>query len=270
MRQEGTKIAGPFEESSLGVRWRCLVSIKGRGNRRIPLALPTFNVSLSTASYLLLAIITGDNFFLMSRDLASVVAQVREAVRGAENNFRSLYATVDKGSIPMSLSVAGNALDKLAQNLDLLAGSTGALSSDFVREMFDTHMTTNVKLSNAITDDMHAIASRLQLMMPLDSSEPVMTMKEHQCCDVAEIVDRYDRTISSTLIHYNLYVRSSTAVLICCSLLYRSALDVVVEVTHSILGGMEDVRYRLREQQESALAELRDSTQPQYVIEWAS
>jgi hypothetical protein len=159
----------------------------------------------------------------------------------------------------MSLLVAGSALDKLMYHLDLLATSTAALSSNYVRTLFETRITVDVKLSDAITRDMDAVASCLRLMTPSKSSGLVMVMEEHQCRDVADMVDRYDRTISSTLIHYNVCVQSSTATSIYHSPLYRSSLDVLVDGTHSLLGGMDDIRDRLREQQESAVAELRES-----------
>jgi hypothetical protein len=197
----------------------------------------------------------------MSQDLVSVIDKVREAVRGARNDFRSLYASVDKdkGAIPVSLLVAESALDKLTYNLDLLATSAAALSSNYVRALFDTRMTAGVKLSDAITHDMGAVASCLRLMMPSKSSEPVMAMEEHQCRGIADMVDRYDRTISSTLIHYNVCVQSSTSTSIYHSPFSRSSLDVLVEGTHSLLGGMDEIRDRLREQQESVVAELRES-----------
>jgi hypothetical protein len=139
----------------------------------------------------------------MSQDLVPVIDKVREAVRGAHVDFRSLYAAVDRGSIPVSLEVAGTAFDKLTQNLDLLARSTSALTSDHVRELFDTRMTADVKFSDAIAHDMDAVASCLRLMMPSNSSEPMMAMEERQCRNVADMVDRYDRIISSALIHHN-------------------------------------------------------------------
>jgi hypothetical protein len=196
----------------------------------------------------------------MSQDLAPVLGKVREAVRGAHNDFRSLCAAVDEGSIPVSLLVAGSTLDKLTHNLDLLARSMSALTSDNVRELFDTHMTADVKLSDAITHDMDAVASCLRLMMPLNSSKPVMAMEEHQCRDVADMVDRYDLTISSALIHHNAWVSSSIAISIRYSPLGRSSLDVLVDGTLSILGGIEEISYRLQEKQDSAVAELREST----------
>jgi predicted ABC-class ATPase len=199
-----------------------------------------------------------------------VVAKIREAVRGAHTNFRSLYEAADRDSIPVSLLLAGSTLDKLTYNLGLLATSTAALSSNYVRALLEVRMTADAKLSDAITHDMDAVASCLQLMMPSKSSESVMVMDEHQCRNVADVVDRYDRTISSTLIHYNMCVRSSTATSIYHSPLYRSSLDVLVDGTNSLLGGMDEVRDRLREQQESAVAELRDSTKYSHILESVS
>jgi hypothetical protein len=210
-----------------------------------------------------------DQFCLMSQDLATVLERVREAVREAHIDFRSLCAAVNRDSIPASLSVAGSALDKLTQHLDLIATSTAALSSNYVRELFGTRMTADVKFSDAIMRDMDAVASCLRLMMPLDSSKTVMAIEERQCRDVAEMVDRYDRIISSALIHHNMCVRSSTAISIHYSLLHRSFLDVLVNGTRSLLGEMEDIRDRLREQQESAVDEIRDSKRSRCILESA-
>jgi hypothetical protein len=140
----------------------------------------------------------------MSHDFGPVAEKARVAVRAAHNDFRSLYKAVSNPrSIPTALHVTGNTLDNLAQNLDLLARSTNALSSDVAHKVFDAHMSDGVKLSDAILHDMTTVASRLRLMTPSASSEPVMVMEENQCQDIENMATRYDQAISSILDHHS-------------------------------------------------------------------
>jgi hypothetical protein len=140
----------------------------------------------------------------MSHDFGPVVEKAKLAVRAAHNDFRSLYTAVsDTTSIPVSLQLAGTTLDKLAQNLDLLAGSTNAISSEIIQTAFNTCMSDDVKLSDAILVDMTKLSSCLQLMTPSTSGEPVKAMMEDQCRDIANMATRYDQAISSILLHHS-------------------------------------------------------------------
>jgi hypothetical protein len=140
----------------------------------------------------------------MSQDYGPAAKKAGEAVRAAHNDFRSLYKAVSNPrSMPTALHVTGNTLDSLAQNLDLLTRSTNALSSDVAQKVFDTHMSDEVKLSDAILHDMTTVASRLRLMTPSASSEPVMAMEDDQCRDIENMATRYDQAISSILLHHS-------------------------------------------------------------------
>jgi hypothetical protein len=140
----------------------------------------------------------------MSYDLGPVVDKARVAVRAAHNDFRSLYKAIsDPRSMPTALHVTGNTLDNLAQNLDVLAKSTNALSSDDAHKVFDTHMSDGVRLSDAILCDMTTVASRLRLMTPSASSEAVMVMEENQFQGIENMAIRYDQAISSILDHHS-------------------------------------------------------------------
>jgi hypothetical protein len=140
----------------------------------------------------------------MSHDLGPVFEKAQLAVRAAHNDFRSLYKAVSNPrSMPTALHVTGHTLDNLAQNLDLLARSTNALSSDVAHKVFDAHMSDEVKLSDAILHDITTVASRLRLMTPSASSEPLVLMEEDQCRDLENMATRYDQAISSILHHHS-------------------------------------------------------------------
>jgi hypothetical protein len=198
---------------------------------------------------------------VMSHDFGHVVEKARVAVRAAHNDFRSLYAaTSDPRSMPTSLHVTGNTLDKLAQNLDLLSRSTNALSSEVTQQAFDTRMSDDVKLSDAILHDMTAVASRLRGMTPSASSEPVMAMEEDQCLDIENMTIRYDQAISAILHHHSSCVHWLNAATMIGSPHCRSSLDLFVDGTRAILESMADIRGRFQQQDDSAHDELRIST----------
>jgi hypothetical protein len=198
---------------------------------------------------------------VMSHDFGHVVEKARVAVRAAHNDFRSLYAaTSDPRSMPTSLHVTGNTLDKLAQNLDLLSRSTNALSSEVTQQAFDTRMSDDVKLSDAILHDMTAVASRLRGMTPSASSEPVMAMEEDQCLDIENMTIRYDQAISAILHHHSSCVHWLNAATMIGSPHCRSSLHLFVDGTRAILESMADIRGRFQQQDDSAHDELRIST----------
>jgi hypothetical protein len=193
----------------------------------------------------------------MSHDFGPVVEKAQLAVRAAHNDFRSLYKAISNPrSMPTALHVTGITLDSLAQNLELLARSTNALSSDVAHKVFDAHMSDEVKLSDAILHDMTAVASRLRLMTPSASSEPVMVMEEDQCRDIENIATRYDQAISSILLHHSSCVDWLNTATIIGSPHCRSSLDVLVEGTRALLEDMAGIRRQFREQDDSAHAEL--------------
>jgi hypothetical protein len=197
----------------------------------------------------------------MSHNFGPVVEKAELAVRAAHNDFRCLYKAVSNPrSMPTALHVTGHTLDNLAQNLDLLARSMNALSSDVAQKVFDTHMSDGVRLSDAILHDMTTVANRLRLMTPSASSEPVMAMKEDQCRDLENMATRYDKAISSILLHHSSCVHWLNAATMIGSPRCRSSLDVLVDGTRAILEEMADIRERFQKQADSAHDELRIST----------
>jgi hypothetical protein len=137
----------------------------------------------------------------MSQSLKILVDRSSKAARSAHNNFRALYLAVGSDSIAPSLAGVGANLDKLSITLDLLSKSAPALSSELAHDVFETRMSADVKLSRAIVHDLNTVAGRLQSMTPSSSSEPAEIMHEHECREVSEMVQRYDRAISAVLRH---------------------------------------------------------------------
>jgi hypothetical protein len=153
----------------------------------------------------------------VSQDADSAIEIIRQAVRKACNDFRALQTAVGKASMLMPLLFAGTALDKLLMTLDLLASSTGNFNNDLLYRVFDAHVGADIHLPHAIVRDMTAVAERLRLMTPANSAEPMIITEEHVCQNIADMVDRYDRAISSVLIHYNSCVPSTWSMCPCCA-----------------------------------------------------
>jgi hypothetical protein len=143
----------------------------------------------------------------MSRDLAIFVDRASKAARSAHNDYQALYLAVGSASIAPSLVDVGADLDSLSITLELLSKSTAALSSKLARDVFESRMSADVKLSRAIVLDLNTTAARLRSMTPSTSSEPEEIMHEHDCRDVSEMVKRYDRAVSVVLRHHDMCVR---------------------------------------------------------------
>jgi hypothetical protein len=148
----------------------------------------------------------------MSDSAGVEVQRAIKAVRTAHDDLKALQTS--RGlMIPMSLLVAGTGLDKLACNLNLLAGSTNVLSCFCAC----TVVSTGTSLSSALVHDMEAVARHFRSMMSRGSAEILSVMHEQECKDIAEMVDRYDRAIFSVLIQRNVCVRPIIFVAFDCS-----------------------------------------------------
>jgi hypothetical protein len=145
----------------------------------------------------------------MSQNLPDVVEAARSAVRTAQDQFRALSRTVDSRSIPESLWFAETALAKLLITLDGLLRSRNALSSKHAYDTFEATVSGGVKLSSAIVNDLNTTARRLQLMIPSDLSQSTPFMEQHEYRDLAQMIDGYDRIISSIMFNHQSYVQSS-------------------------------------------------------------
>jgi hypothetical protein len=126
-----------------------------------------------------------------------------KAVRGAHDALRTLRKS---RSIPLALSAAHSALDKLLNHLDSITTSPEALTSSLLFHTFSVTMPSGIPLSDALVLDMEAIAERLRFMIPPDSEVIVGDLNDHECRGIAAMVDCYDTCISSVLIQHNVCV----------------------------------------------------------------
>jgi hypothetical protein len=132
-----------------------------------------------------------------------LVDRVREAAQVAYDDFRALYIVVEGRSDARLLADIGANLNGLAMKLHSLSTSTIAISSSLAHDMFDTRISSGVKLSHGIIDDMKAVACRLRSS---SSSEPEMIMDKREGGDILRMIKRYDEVISAILNHHQLYV----------------------------------------------------------------
>jgi hypothetical protein len=130
--------------------------------------------------------------------------KVKKAVRGAYDGLRALRNS--RSNIPLPLLVASNALDKLSSDLNLLASSEEALTIFCSFSVKVTSSSTGTLLSDALVQDMEAISTHLRLMIPSVSAGTPGQLKEDECQDIVDMVDRYDRTVCSVLTRHNMCV----------------------------------------------------------------
>jgi hypothetical protein len=135
-------------------------------------------------------------------------AEVIRAIKAVQSAYDDLQAlrTSRHALVPLSLLVASTALDKLSRNLDLLASSAEALAVFNVFSVAEPGVSIRTSLSNALVHDMETIAKHLRSMIPQDPAGTPDDLDDQKCRDVADMVDRYDRTIFSVLTRYNVCV----------------------------------------------------------------
>jgi hypothetical protein len=141
----------------------------------------------------------------MSDHQTEDVATAMKAVRIAHNDLKELR-TSRHSIMPLSLSKADVALDKLSCNLHLLTGSSEALSIFCEFNLGETSSSAAISLSQALVHDMEAIAAHFRLMKPIGSDTILGDLNNQECENIAELVDRYDRTIFSALTKHNVCV----------------------------------------------------------------
>jgi hypothetical protein len=146
----------------------------------------------------------------MDTDVEAMIGRSMKAVRKAHNALRALRTS---RSIPLTLSAAESALDKLLNNLNSLTTSPDALASSRAFDTFSVTLPAGISLSDALVLDMEGIAARLRFMSPPDSKMIVGDLDDCECRDIAVMVECYDRSVSSVLIYHNTCVRVIYAVL---------------------------------------------------------
>jgi hypothetical protein len=171
----------------------------------LPRSLPVTTTYTPIRSTLL-----ATTFAVMSDDEEADVLRAKNTVRTAYDNLQALKKS--RGStIPSSLSKAGVALDQLSRNLDLLTASSEALSIFRGYVLRGTSVSSGTSLSDAIVDDMQAIATYFRFMKPISPSEMLGNLNEQQCRDIEDMVDRYERIVHSVLSQHNMCVWDRSA-----------------------------------------------------------
>jgi hypothetical protein len=131
----------------------------------------------------------------------------------------ALQALRTNRSIPLALSAAHSALNKLLNNLNSLAASPEVLANSHAFDTFIVTLPTGISFSDALVLDMTAVAGRLKFMTPPDSKSIVGDLDNQECRDIAGMVDCYDRSVSSVLTQHGMCVRRVGAVLIVTDIL---------------------------------------------------
>jgi hypothetical protein len=141
----------------------------------------------------------------MSESVEDDVGRALNAVRTAHDHLKELRSS-RHSAIPSSLAKADAALDKLSCNLNLLTGSPKALSVFQSSTLIEASTSTTTSLSQALVDDMRVIGTHLTSMKSL-GSEKILDLNDQECENMAELADRYDRTIFSVLTEHNVCVK---------------------------------------------------------------
>jgi hypothetical protein len=154
-------------------------------------------------------------YVVMSDIVKDDVTKATEAVRRTYNELLTLQ-TNRRSAIPLPLLLAGAALERLSCDLNLLAGSPDALTHFCAITLRASNVTTNTWLSDALVQDIEAIARHFRCMTPMDGAEIITTFNKSECQNIAEMVDRYDRAIFSALIQRDECVHDKSSCFVSC------------------------------------------------------
>jgi hypothetical protein len=143
----------------------------------------------------------------MSDSKEDPIMKVRKVVGGACNDLQALQDS-HRPNIPPSLRMVYNSLDQLSFDLRKLADfdSDEALAIFCASAVKATDTSTETLLPDALVHDIEAMAMRLKSMMPSTSVGTPGELKEHECQDIADMVNRYDRMICSVIERHKTYV----------------------------------------------------------------
>jgi hypothetical protein len=162
--------------------------------------------------------------------------------------------------IPSSLPDIVIALDQLCANLSVLADSTKALSIFRACTLREESDSVETPLSDAIIHDMEAAATYFKAMTPEGSIELPVTLSEQECQKVKEMVHRYESIVSTMLSKHKECVQDEFTGCVCLLLIHtRLRLSSLTADGREIREGVDVIKQRLSQQQESELADLRTS-----------
>jgi hypothetical protein len=193
----------------------------------------------------------------MSNHEEEDITRAKKAVRAAYDDLQELRASRDS-KIPLSLSNASAALDKLSCNLDLLTYPE-ALTIFRAFTLKSPNGSIETALSDALERDMEAVATHFKFMKPMGPTETPDDLNEQECRNIEDLVVRYDIIVFSVLTRHNAYVYCGQ--LEACILLtdHRLILDSLSVQGHEMRERMMATSHFLSEYQSSEAAGLRTS-----------
>jgi hypothetical protein len=126
------------------------------------------------------------------------VARAVRAVRAAYDALQALRES-RHCKIPLSLSNASAALNRVFGDLELLTKSAEALSIFRVYIVKEASNSVGTSLSDAIVDDMEATARYFRTMKPVGPSAISGGLDKQKCWNIKEMVDQYEMVVSMVL-----------------------------------------------------------------------
>jgi hypothetical protein len=195
----------------------------------------------------------------MSEHEEEEVARVMRTVRSAYDNLQALRAS-HPSNIPSSLSNVDKTLEKLYGKLNLLTGSTEALSIFCGYTVNVTGNSVEILLSRAIVNDMEATAKYLRNMTGVGLASLSGGSHEQNCQRIQQTVDRYETIVSTVLSKCTECVHDeSTSCVYLANPSSRSRLNLLTAQGRETQETVEGINRRQAEQQEAELADLRAS-----------
>jgi hypothetical protein len=184
------------------------------------------------------------------------VLKATRAIRAACDDIQAFRAGRHL-QFPSLLSDIVSALDQLSAELNVLTNTNEALS---IFRAYTLKEESNYALSNAIVHVMEATATYFRTMTPEGPAELPAILSEQECRKVKEMVYRYVTTVSTILGSLKECVRIGSARGPCSMLIHpRSSLSSLTAQSRELQEGVDVIRRRQAEQQESELADMRTS-----------
>jgi hypothetical protein len=188
-------------------------------------------------------------------DIAKATRAVRTACDGLQS-FRASRHLQISSSLPDIII----ALDQLCAKLNILADSTEALSIFRACTLREESDSVETSLSDAIIHDMKVTAVYFRTETSEGSAETPVTLSEHECQKVKEMVYQYESIVSTMLSKHKECVQDESTQCVCLlSIRTRLRLSSLTADGREIREGVNVIKQRLSQQQESELADLRTS-----------
>jgi hypothetical protein len=187
------------------------------------------------------------------------IAKATRAVRTACDGLQALRASRHL-QVPSSLPDVVIALDQLCAKLDVLSDSTEAHSIFLACTLRQESDSVETPLSGAIIHDIQVAATYFKTMTPEGPAELPITLSKHECQKVKEMVHRYESIVATMLSKHKECVQDKLIRRVDLLLIRtRSRLSSLTADGREIREGVDVIKQRLSEQQESELADLRTS-----------